>query len=62
MYDQSDKMKTIEGQHQYEDSVQGKCDQLCQMLKKIGKASIDMIDSEKVLVTGNQFTYTSIQI
>ena len=39
MYDQSDKMITIEGQHkqiqsQYGDGVQGYNDKLCQMLKK----------------------------
>ena len=39
MYDQSDKMKTIEGQYQYiqsqyVDGVQGWYDQLYQMLKK----------------------------
>ena len=39
MYDQSDKMKTIVGQHQciqsqYGDGVQGWSDQLCQILKK----------------------------
>ena len=39
VYDQSNKMKTIEGQYQqiqsqYGDGVQGLDDQLCQMLKK----------------------------
>ena len=34
MYDQSDKMKTIEGQYQYGDGIQGLDNQLCPMLNK----------------------------